>query len=258
MSKKISILFCYIIAAIFIPSLSHATPASWQAIISGRPILAVGAGADITSDLSTAQNFPFNQPIIDTRFQYSPNHTTTTEPVLDVFAGAEWKMTPRWTLQLGLGYNQASPFEVNGSFQQGILPLLSQINYDYRYNIRLRQALVESKWAYLFKDRYRPYFFLGVGTAINTASNYLAYVPFPNLTRQYKNNTEAHFSYSLGAGIDIDLVEKLRLGIGYRFSDVGKVALGAANIFGNEVAGTLSQSHVYVNEVLMQFTFLFC
>ena len=117
--------------------------------------------------------------------------------------------------------------------------------------------MLESKMAYILDWRYRPYIFLGLGAAYNTASNYRAYVPFPNLTRQYQNKGVTSFTYSVGFGIDADITKNIRLGVGYRFSDYGKNQLGQANIFGNQVAGTLSQKDLYINTVLVQLSYVY-
>ena len=79
-------------------------------------------------------------------------------------------------------------------------------------------------------------------------------MPFNTFTREYSDNTESSFTYSLGLGVDMDITEHLRLGVGYRFADLGKVRLGDAEINTTEVAGTLSQDHLYANEILVQLS----
>jgi len=253
--KKGFFLFCLVASALS-PALSYGTSHFGQMIESSKPVLSLGAGAIVASDLGGSQNFPFNQPIIDTRFDYSSNNKRQVEPILDIFLGRECTISPKWALQLGLGYNQTVPFEANGTFTQSILPVLSQINWNYEYNIRARQLLVESKLQYHVADRYHPYVFAGLGAGFNTASNYRAYVLLPNITRQYRDSTTESFSYSVGLGLDVDVIERVRLGIGYRFADYGKAELGQANILGHNVAGTLSQAHLYTNTILTQLTFL--
>lgn len=255
--KKMYFFSCCLIALTLNPTLSYGT-SLWSILKAGQPVIAVGAGAAVSSDLGESQSFPFNQPILDTNFNYSPYGNTQVEPIFNIFVGEEWAIAPQWFLQLGLGYDQSVPFEASGTFKEGMLPILSQINFPYEYDIRVRQILVEGKLQYLYKDRYRPYFFLGLGASINSATNYKTYVPFPQLTRQYKDNTTASFSYSIGLGIDVDVLKNIRLGVGYRFADFGEADLGQSNIFGSPVAGTLSQSHLYANEVLAQLTFVIC
>lgn len=64
------------------------------------------------------------------------------------------------------------------------------------------------------------------------------------------------FSYAIGIGIDADLSSHVRIGAGYRFSDLGQIKLGNATIDTTSASGTLSQAHLYTNEILAQLTFM--
>lgn len=68
----------------------------------------------------------------------------------------------------------------------------------------------------------------------------------------YANNTVTAFSYAVGAGFDYNLNSSLQLGLGYRFSDLGKAQLGQATIDTTQVPGTLGLTHIYNNELLAQ------
>ncbi|MEO7049215.1 MAG: outer membrane beta-barrel protein [Ferruginibacter sp.] len=159
-------------------------------------------------------------------------------------------------MQTGLGYDQASNFEAKGSLAQGA-DAQSEDQYSYHYSVLARQVLVEGKLLYRFRERYFPYFLLGLGTAFNKASSYGTNVPpFSTFTRQYQNNTQTSFSYAIGLGVDVDVINHLRLGIGYRFADFGQVQLGKSTIDTTSVGGTLTQTHLYANEILAQLTFV--
>ena len=60
----------------------------------------------------------------------------------------------------------------------------------------------------------------------------------------------------MGVGVDADVYTNTRVGVAYRFSDPASLSLGKANIGGVKVAGTLSQSHLYANEIMFQLTYL--
>lgn len=220
----------------------------WHAVLSLSP------GIAISSELGSSKTFPIVNPDTDEFYVYSANHPAQTVGVFDGFIGAEWTFYPQWALQMGLGYNQAWNFQAKGSFLQGV-DTQSEDQYSYHYNILTRQLLAEGKLLYQLKKRYHPYVLLGLGAAFNDASDYGTNVPpFLSFTRQYKDNTQTSFTYSVGVGIDVDVLEHLRLGIGYRFADFGQVKLGNATIDTTSVSGTLSQNHLYASEVLAQIT----
>lgn len=220
----------------------------WHAVLS------IGAGAAISSDIGKSKTFPIVNPITDEFYVYSAKSSNQIAGVFDGFIGAEWMFHPQWALQMGPGYNQAWNFRAKGSYLQGADPE-SADQYSYHYNILTRQLLAEGKLLYHFKPCYHPYVLLGLGAAFNDASDYGTNVPpFLTFTRQYKDNTQTSFTYTVGLGIDVDVLEHLRLGIGYRFSDFGQVKLGNATIDTTSVNGTLSQNHLYASEVLAQIT----
>ena len=108
-----------------------------------------------------------------------------------------------------------------------------------------------------YSDKLYPYVLLGLGGSFNTASNYATNVPpFLTFTRLYANNTSNAFAFRVGLGFDVNITPHTRVGLAYRFADLGSVQLGAATIDNIKAAGTLSQSNLYANEVLAQFTYV--
>lgn len=217
-------------------------------------VASIGGGIAIASNVGRSQTFPIVNPVADEFFTYTANRPTQTVGAFDGFLGTEWTFHPKWALQLGLGYNQAWNFRAKGSLLQGA-DTQSADQYSYHYDILTRQLLVESKLLYLYKERYHPYVLLGLGAAFNNTTDYSTNVPpFLTFTRQYQNNTQTSFTYNVGAGIDVDILEHLRLGLGYRFADFGQVKLGNASIDTTNVNGTLTQTHLYASEILAQLT----
>jgi len=220
-----------------------------------HPVLALGAGAASTSNLGQSQSFPIQNPTTDEFYYYFANRPTQTSGLFDGFLGTEWRFRPKWALQMGLDYNQASPFSAKGTFQQGA-DALSADTYSYHYAVLTRQILAEGKLLYTVKC-FHPYLFGGLGVAVNSAYNYYTNVPpFLTFTRMYANNTTTSFSYAVGVGVDKDLTSHLRAGVGYRFAGLGRVKLGIPTIDTTRVSGTLSQSHLYANELLAQLTWI--
>ena len=221
------------------------------------PLISLGAGAAIITDAGQSQNFPAAIPGVFEFYNYANDQKTQTPPVLDGFVGAEWHKSPRVALQLGLDYNQPAPYSVNGTLTQG-LDAQSANTYTYHYNVSSQQLLVESKLLYMGMGAFHPYLLAGLGAAFNTANTYSTNVPYTeSFTRAYQDHTTTAWSYALGTGLDFDITPHIRFGLGYRFADLGEVALGAGTINDVAVTGTLSQTHLYTNEILAQLTALF-
>ncbi len=192
----------------------------------------------------------------DEFYHYSTNHPSQTSGLMDIFLGAEWSWRPNWAIQTGVDYSQASPFSAKGTFVQGA-DAESADSYTYHYGTLTRQLLIEGKLFYTVKKHFHPYILAGLGATFNKAYHYYTNVPpFLTFTRMYANNSTTSFSYAAGIGIDTDIHRNLRIGIGYRFVDLGQVKLGNARIDTTNVSGTLSQSHLYANEILAQVTFV--
>jgi hypothetical protein len=54
----------------------------------------------------------------------------------------------------------------------------------------------------------------------------------------------------------LQLDKEWRVGIGYRFVSLGRSNFGSATIDAIPLTGTLKQSYLYSNEVLMQVTYV--
>lgn len=220
-------------------------------------VLSLGVGGAFSSDLDKSRTFTILNPATDEFYIYKSNNSNQSHWLVDAFAGVEWQACPLYAVQLGLGYNQTWNFEENGTFLQGA-DVQSQDEFNYHFNIKTSQVLAEGK--FLYHDNkwfFHPYLTAGLGAAFNEVSDYTTNVPpFLTFTRVYEDHTETSFSYMVGIGIDFDVFENFRLGVGYRFTDLGAVKLGGARINTTTVNGSLGQNHFYVNQVLAQITFL--
>jgi len=222
------------------------------------PVAILGAGVVLPTTIGHSQSFPIGNPATDEFFIYNAQPPSQTGALFEVFLGSEWYFRPRWALQMGVDFEQVyTNYNADGTLIQGA-DVASEDQFTYRYNATIRQILAEVKLLYQYRERLHPYLLAGVGAALNTAYNYNTSVPpFYTFTRQFSNNTCTSFTYALGLGLDLDITHGVRLGLGYRFSDLGKVALGPASINNIPVSGTLSQTHTYSNILLTQLTFVF-
>ncbi len=219
-----------------------------------RPIIAIAGGYITSSGLADSHNFPIQNPITDSFYNYSGDSGKKTTTIGDAFLGFEFGFARGGILQLGLGYDQTTPFGISGALTQGA-DVISQDIWRYQYDIVLRQFLFEGKFLVTAGEIYHPYVFGGVGTSINTASNFKTNIPtYITFTREYDRSTNFTFSYSVGFGLDLDLDRVFRLGVGYRYSNYGTVELGNATINQTQVPGTISQSNVQTSELFLQLT----
>lgn len=213
-----------------------------------RPFIILGGGAAVTSKLGTSQIFLDPTGGVDT---YSPSSGIHTGGAIDSFFGVEFLLHPAWALQLGLGYNQTTALNATGTWVQNANTPFAE-SFDYHYKVIPRQYFVAAKvlvncWGYY------PYILAAAGISQNDA---YSYTETSGLTTFARETTSA-FTYMGGVGLDIDVIRNVRLGLGYRFSNFGKVRLGKQVIDSIPVIGTLSQSNFYVHEGLVEITFLF-
>ena len=96
-----------------------------------------------------------------------------------------------------------------------------------------------------------------MGASFNQSYDFNSSVPTElTFSREYTDNTLTRLAYRLGLGFDIALIPQLRVGLAYRFADLGKSSLGSASINQSLVSGTLSQGHLYVNEAVAQISYI--
>ena len=221
-----------------------------------RAVFTVGGGLAATTNLGESQTFPIQNPVTDEFYRYSPNNSWQTSFLAEGFVGVERILTSDWAIQAGFDYNQITSFSVRGTLVQGA-DAQSADTFNYHYDILSKQALFAVKMLYSFQDRFHPYLFAGLGVTFNDINQFSTNVPpFLTFTRMYSGNSSTESSYAVGVGVDVDINQHTRVGIGYRFTDLGQIQLNHATINGLSVNGTLSQNHLYVNELLAQFTLM--
>lgn len=220
-----------------------------------RGIVAIGGGVAQSSDAGASQTIAIVNPLTDEFFQYHANKKSQRVALYEGFLGAEWVFNPAWAVQMGFDYYQTRNFKVQGTLLQGA-DLQSADPLSYQYFILTRQLLVEGKLLYRGSFPALPYLLAGVGASYNNTNNFSTDVnPFLTFTRVQDFSTTS-FSYNVGAGVDFVLTDYLRLGIGYRYTDLGKAELGPMKIDTTPVPNTVSQSHLFINEALVQLFFV--
>ncbi len=172
------------------------------------------------------------------------------------FLGLERAFRDWLGVQTGLsGYGNAS-IPISGDVWQFGLPKFD--NFSYSYHVSHARVMWSNKWLTNY-PRYaalHPYFSWEIGAAFNRASGYQerALIPLTAPMSPFHNHNQTSFSWSLGLGADYAVNEKIRVGLGYQFSDLGLVSLGATSAA--STTQTLSLSHMYANQLRFQLTFL--
>ena len=217
-----------------------------------RPVFALSGGAVFFSDFDSS-NFPIGL----SHYDYNAENDGGTRGVYGGFIGAELPLTPRFNVQTGIAYYQTTNAPVTGTLSQGIDPQ-SPAKFDYRYKIITRQLLLETKLLANWREVYHPYVSVGLGAAFNEAKDYnVDIIPCcTTFSPEYENGNTTSFTYNLGVGLDYDIAEFLRLGVGYRFADLGKANLGDGIINNTTVTQSPEQTHLYAQEILLQLTLI--
>jgi opacity protein-like surface antigen len=164
----------------------------------------------------------------------------------------------RW--QTSLAYYRAGDFAITGTkYMFGANDLG---NIGYQYDVQNQRLMLENKLMFSLLERKlsSPGFFLylmgGVGVSRNEASNYSAYSLEDTTISvgEFASNTANSFSYSAGFGIEAEFASFLRMGLGYRYADLGKVSLGTFDL-GN-TSEILTTTSMPTQEMVFQITIL--
>lgn len=220
-----------------------------------HPIIIFTSGAVFNSDAGQSKYFPPQNGILSF-YHYSATHKTQRQSSFGGFIGAEFLLPHHWILQTGFSYDQYSPFIAKGFVTQGV-DVPSSNQYAYKYAIKTHQFLIENKFLYPWR-RYYPYLSLGVGAASNHSYNYVVDILplFTTFSPQFMDKTNTSLTYTIGFGIDMNLTPSTRLGLGYRFTDLGAAKTGKGVIDNIITNNQLSQLHLCTNEILAQLTII--
>ncbi|MDA1317440.1 MAG: outer membrane beta-barrel protein, partial [bacterium] len=217
-----------------------------------QPVFTFIAGASL-SQLGQSQSFT---PLDLCSYTYKPQGSNTTNMLWGGFVGSEIRRTPSWGFIAGLGYYQPNSLSTKGTLTQGA-DSASDDTYSYKYQTQSQQLLAEGKLYWIAKDKIQPFLMVGIGGAFNKTSDYQTSVPpFLEFTPSFSNHKNTSFTYAIGPGIDMGLSKSFRIGVAYRFTDLGSANTGSAQIDEIPISSTLKQSHIYANQILAQVTFI--
>jgi opacity protein-like surface antigen len=256
---------------LFLFSLSiHAgTVGSLETTKAFRPLISLQGGYACIEASKNTQQFDGSDSNL---FIYEPSGKSCDAGFYGVFLGGEQFVRnvseyPVF-LQLGLEYNYFSNIKNNGVHWVGV-DAASFTQYDYQFNLKTQQVLADIK-LFIAKNAYfHPYGEAGLGIAFNRAGRYstsTAETGALNFTPTFVGGNSMKLSYMLGLGIDGDVCQHVRVGLGYRLSYFNTASLGNGSVDLGSSATSSTQApvsfklvaaHLYANQFIGHITYIF-
>lgn len=172
-------------------------------------------------------------PRVDERIS-SPGHDTDLNGAIAVgygFAGG-WRLEAEYSLRKHSQFDSYwAPFDAN-------------VN---RMQVNAQRLMLNGYKDFAITDKVSVYAMAGIGLAQIDAEGYQS-----NPGRRFASHTQNNLAYSLGLGVDYALSERLTLGSGYRYVNMGKVETGhntfvnRANARDEQLKGRLSEQNLFV------------
>jgi len=162
----------------------------------------------------------------------------------------------RYYWQSGAAYYQTSMLRIHGTVEE--LSVAGHPARDFHYSVRNQRIMWENKLIAKLNQRFAVYVLGGLGLAVNEAYGYEEAPRSSDVgvIQKFDDRTKDSFSYSVGLGLEMELIEQLRLGAGYQFSNLGQIRLGYADV-PNHSYDSLSQTTTKTNEFIANLTYAF-
>ena len=220
------------------------------AMASVRPVVTFSLGSDSATFSKTNTNISFLSPFYNT---YVDTNSSDAEWVGGLFLGVAFNLNSIWSSQLGISYYQNSAFQSRGDQYYFGDPNFNDVGYEYY--MTSHRLLAEAKLLYTVKNIFHPYVDVGVGEAFNNAEDYSEH-PYDttgvSTGAPFGNHSTGNFTYTAGLGVDMDVSKQVRMGVGYRYADLGKVGLGTSSLQAD--TNTLQKNSITSNEFLFQIS----
>jgi opacity protein-like surface antigen len=227
-----------------------------------RPVVSLQGGYASINAGGNTQRFTGTDSDV---FAYTNSGSGKNTGFIGVFLGAEhslpWISYPGF-MQAGVEYNYFGNIGVRGINTVGVEPQTST-TYQYNYNVQTQQVLGTLKLFATAYERFHPYGEVGLGAAFNHTGQYNATTTETgsiNLTPGFSNQSNTQFSYSLGLGVDTQVNTKIRIGLGYRYSNFGSSSLGNGTVTFNNyqspVSFVLGNSNTDANQLIARISYV--
>lgn len=213
-----------------------------------NPLLGVSVGP--TWGAVNGRETFYLQPDVQKTYVASTNNETFV--TAELYVAGQKQLHPRLLTrpvmgQVGLVVAWAGDAELSGDVWEDANPNFNNFNYAYKMNhtyVALKGRLLGG-----FEYAAEPYISGSIGVGFNRAYDYTETrkipeeVPAPNFSAY----TKTAFSYTLGVGLQKELMSHLQAAIGYEFSDWGRSQLGRAA--GQSLNQGLSAKHLYAQQL---------
>lgn len=144
---------------------------------------------------------------------------------------------------------------IKGDVWQFALPEFDDLSYTY--HIHHARVMASAKLlTTLIQPSLHPYVSGEIGAAFNQASGYketpleVGAIPTP----PFSNHSQTSFAWGVGVGVDYNLNQQIRLGVGYQFADLGSASLGQTTA--ELTTQSITLPHLYANQLRFQLTIL--
>jgi opacity protein-like surface antigen len=209
-----------------------------------EPIVGVRAGVNW---IDVSQNDVNTVGKGDDRYKRDTNETNVG---WGAFAGAEWEVADEWFVQAGLSYDLFDRTNIDGDITLWGEP--DQHEFDYQYKLLHQRANAEFK---LLKEwrRWYPYLTGALGIAWNKTSDYkeTSHDPYAPASDYLEGETSTQFTWSVGAGVERELTDNWRVGLGYLYTDAGSAELKS------KVTGDTLEQKFSTQQLVLQINYIF-
>ncbi|MDR3501263.1 MAG: hypothetical protein P4L79_01610 [Legionella sp.] len=198
-----------------------------------------------------------------TVYSYRSSNNGQSDGFMGGFIGIEHPIA--WynlLVQAGMEYSYFGPVGVQGLNTIGMTSEASTL-HRYTYNFRAHQFLASAKFLTTTHVRFHPYASVGIGAAVNNMGHFRAtpvQADAMNSSPFFLESNSTQFSYSVGLGVDVDVNQYARFGLGYRFSGFGNAALKSGRMIAKNqlvsVPFDLGINNAHANQLVAQITFV--
>lgn len=173
---------------------------------------------------------------------------------VSLFLGLERDLTQKISYQIGLIEQINSSVGIRGNVWDFGSPEYN--NFIYTYRVQFSELMAGGKLLGNFQYGIHPYIEAELGVAVNNAHSFTLIpleenVPKGNI---FTNRVNTSFTYGGGFGIDKDLYDNFRMGLGLNFANWGKTALGKS---GSQATNqTLKINNLYNQQIRLKLTYI--
>jgi opacity protein-like surface antigen len=189
----------------------------------------------------------------DIQKTFAANRSTHSFVNGDLFLGIQHALRQNLQGQIGLEVAHTGDADLTGNVWDDADANFN--NYTYKYAVQQTRIALKGQLIGDLGLPVQPWISAAVGVGFNRSYDFsnsptiFEAIPMPNFT----SHTRTAFTYTVGIGVERELMKHWKVGLGYEFADWGKSQLGRAS--GQTQNGGLALSHLYTSSVLLGITY---